>query len=112
MSDYKQVIVYNKNTQISFNQCLKLIVLGSLNSVDKSLKEHKDKVHGWLRFGQKKITLQVPSETDLLSIQQICSNKKITSVLVNDSNNTPCILVLGPELEKILDPITGKLKLF
>ena len=112
MPDYKQVIVYNKNTKIPFNQCLKLIVLGSLNSVDKSLKEHKDKVQGWLKFGQKKITLQVSSESDLESIQKICMNKRITSVLVNDSNNTPCILVLGPELEKLLDPITGNLKLF
>ena len=112
MPDYKQVIVYNKNTKLPFNQCLRLIVLGSLNSVDKSLKEHPDKVHNWLKFGQKKITVQVPAESDLLSIQHLCSNKKITSVIVTDPNNVPCILVLGPELEKVLDPITGQLKLF
>ncbi len=112
MPDYKQVIVYNKNTKIPFNQCLKLIVLGSLNSVDKSLKEHRDKVQNWLKFGQKKITVQVPSETEFLTLQKLSSNKKITSVVVNDPNNTPCILVLGPELEKLLDPITGNLKLF
>ena len=112
MPDYKQVIVYNKNAKIPFNQCLKLIVLGAIDSVDKSLREHKDKVQSWLRFGQKKITLQVPTEVDLINIQNICSNKKITFVLMNDEHNTPCILVLGPELEKILDPITGTLKLF
>lgn len=112
MPDYKQVIVYNKSTKIPFNQCLRLIVLGSLNSVDKSLQEHREKVQNWLKFGQKKITVQVPSEADLLSIQKLSSNKKITSVVVNDPNNVPCILVLGPDLEKILDPITGQLKLF
>ncbi len=112
MLDYKQVIIYNKNSQLSFNQCLKYIVLGSINSVDKSFKNNKEKVQNWLKFGQKKVTLHVPHESDLLQIQSICENKKINCLMINNENDIPCILVLGPDLEKIIDPITGNLKLF
>lgn len=112
MPDYKQVIIYNKNSKISFNKCLNYIVLGSISSVDKSLLEHTEKATNWLKFGQKKITLQVPHESDLLDIENICKNKKISTTIINNEKNIPSILVLGPDLEKILDPITGMLKLF
>lgn len=112
MPDYKQVIVYNKNSNISFNACLKYIVLGSLQSVETSFSVSKAKVDNWLKLGQKKVTLQVPDASDLVSLKQLCDNKKITNVLLENDQNMPCILVLGPDLEKILDPITGHLRLF
>ena len=112
MPDYKQVIIYNKNSNLSFNSCLKYIVLGSLYSVEASIKSSKAKVDSWLLYGQKKVTLQVPDEPSLISLKQICDNKKITNVLLNNDQNIPCILVLGPDLEKILDPISGNLRLF
>ena len=112
MSGYKQIIVYNKNANISFNSCLKYIVRGSLDSVQASIKSSKSKVDNWLRFGQKKVTLQIPTEVELLSLKRICDNKKITNVLLQTEQKIPCILVLGPDLEKILDPITGNLRLF
>ena len=85
MPDYKQVIVYNKNSNISFNSCLKYITLGSLNSVQASLQSSKSKVESWLKFGQKKVTLQVPHESELISIQKICENKKIINVLITNN---------------------------
>ena len=112
MQDYKQVIIYNKNCRISFNRCLKYIVLGSVNAVEKSIQTHRDKVEKWLKYGQKKITLQVPHEFELVNLQKTCESKKISTVILTDDKKIPCILVLGPELEKILDPITGALKLF
>ena len=112
LPDYKQVIVYNKNSKIPFNDCLKYIVLGSLNSVEASVNSSRVKVESWLKFGQKKVTLQIPNESDLLSLQKLCNNKKIVNVLVKNDQQVPCILVLGPDLEKILDPLTGKLRLF
>lgn len=112
MPNYKQVIVYNKGSKISFNSCLKYIVLGSLNSVESQLISSRVKVDNWLKFGQKKVTVQISSEADLLSIQRICQNKKIANIIVYTDNLVPCVLVLGPDLEKVLDPITGHLKLF
>ena len=99
MSGYKQIIVYNKNANISFNSCLKYIVRGSLDSVQASIKSSKSKVDNWLRFGQKKVTLQVPSDADLLSLKQVCDNKKITNVLLQTEQNLPWILVPGPGIQ-------------
>ena len=112
MPDYKQVIVFNKNSKISFNKSLDFIVRGSLDSVESSLQSSRTKVDNWLRFGQKKVTVQVTSDTDLLNVQKICKNKKIVNVLEVTENNIPVVLVIGPDLEKVLDPITGHLKLF
>ena len=67
MPAYKQVIVYNKNSGIPFNSCLKYIVTGSLNSVSSSSRA---KVDNWFKFGQKKVTVQVPTESDLVSLQK------------------------------------------
>ena len=76
------------------------------------IEADREKVESWLKFGQKKVTLQVPHESDLLSLQNICANKRIANVIVHNEQQIPCILVLGPDLEKVLDPITGKLRLF
>jgi peptidyl-tRNA hydrolase len=110
--DYKQVIVYNKNSNLSFNSCLNFIVQGSLASVSESFKLKKDKTQNWLRFGQKKITLHVPHENDLIKLKSECDKKNIVNILLHTDSSVPCLLVIGPDLEKLLDPISGQLKLF
>ena len=88
------------------------MVQGSIKSIEKGLVLSRDKINNWFKFGQKKITLQVNNETEFNNIKTISENQKINYVIISDENSLPCILVLGPELEKKIDPITNSLKLY
>ena len=70
-------------------------------------------MEGWA----KKIVLKVKSEKELREIFMAAKKSGIISVMIKDAGHTQIAagsitaVSLGPEDEKKLDPITGKLKL-
>jgi peptidyl-tRNA hydrolase, PTH2 family len=71
----------------------------------------------WLREGQKKIALVVPTLTDLEELERRARSRGIPTVWVEDAGftevapGTRTCLGLGPAVASELDPITGPLDL-
>lgn len=72
----------------------------------------------WLKKGQKKIVVGVDSfeELDALSVKALAANvhfEMITDAGHTEFHGVPTVtcMVLGPDTDENLDPITGELKL-
>ncbi len=71
----------------------------------------------WLREGQKKIALVVPTLTDLEELDRRARAKGLATVWVEDAGftevapGTRTCLGIGPAAASELDPITGELEL-
>ncbi|MFH0971723.1 MAG: aminoacyl-tRNA hydrolase [Candidatus Micrarchaeota archaeon] len=76
-----------------------------------------EKSEEWWREGQKKIVLKVKGEKDLLGLFKKAKSMGLVAILIKDAGHTQIeagtttALVVGPDEEKKVDAITGKLKL-
>jgi len=73
--------------------------------------------NSWYQQGMKKIVVKVSSEADLNRVFQLGIKNKLPHALINDAGHTQLApgtataVALGPAPEKLIDPITGSLKL-
>ena len=125
--DVKQVIVIRKDLKMRRG---KEIAQGAHAScawlADKIRHAYSTDIVGlstaqllWLHGGFKKVTVQVNSEEDLISIKQRCQAKHILCHLITDSGLTEfggvptnTALAVGPEFSHLMDPVTGDLELY
>jgi len=83
----------------------------------KAFNEKRDWFKAWWDSGQKKIVLKVKSKEELLEIAEKAMKKKLPVAIVYDAGLTelpPGTLTavgIGPAPSKIIDEITGRLKL-
>lgn len=133
----KQVIIVRKDLKMKPGKVASQVAHASLgcimNYVNNSVKINKEDKHlgfimpnnvfNWLMEPSKspftKIVLQVNSEEELLELKKKADELNINNKLIVDAGNTvfegiPTItcLGLGPEVDKVLDQISGELKLF
>jgi len=111
---YKQAIVVRKDLKWGKG---KLVIhalhaaIGSMRKVDESL------IRKWEAEGAKKVLLKVASEKEIKELQKKSNQEKIPNFLVADAGltqlkkGTVTALALGPDQEKKIDRVTGKLKL-
>ena len=77
----------------------------------------KDAAREWLEEGQKKIVLKVSGEKELLELHKQAKRLGLHAVLVHDAGHTQVpagtltAIAIGPDDEKKVDKVTGKLKL-
>ena len=118
--DFKQVIVLRRDVALSTTDVIRIIAHSSVIGAERT-KEHNAKdFQNWLTFGQKKITARVKDLQSLVELQQACERKSILNVLIKlpgdmqqeNSVTEPVTLVIGPDKEKKINPLTGHLKLF
>ena len=111
---YKQVIILRTDIKMSTGKkCVQCshACLGAYKKADKEV------IKKWESEGQKKVVLKVNSEKELLEFFNRIKKEKIPCFLVEDAGltelepGTITALGIGPEEEKKLDKITGKLKL-
>lgn len=111
----KQVIVVRKDLKMNpgklSSQCSHASVEAVLNSSKKNITE-------WKKKGAKKVIVKVDSEKELLELQKEAKSLKLVTALIKDAGKTffkkPTItcLGIGPDEEKKIDKVTGKLKMF
>jgi PTH2 family peptidyl-tRNA hydrolase len=71
----------------------------------------------WVNSGMKKVVLKVSSKKDLHELARLAKREKIPSILIRDRGLTQIksgaetALGIGPDDDKKIDKITGKLKL-
>ena len=95
----------------------KLSAMVAHASVEAVLKSSKDKVDLWKKEGMKKVILKVYSEDELLLYQKKAKDAKLVNALIVDAGKTffkkptNTCLAIGPDKDKKIDKIAGKLKL-
>jgi len=86
-------------------------------SIGAYLKAKKYSKNKWIREGMKKVVLKVSSEKELKDFYKLAKKEKLPCELITDRGltqikpGTITALGIGPENEKKIDKIIGKLKL-
>lgn len=124
--NYKQVIVVRKDLNMRKGKIAAQAGHGVLNIFLDDLGGKTESMTisltraevEWIRSGAAKICVSVDSEAELDEIYNKAGAAKIARAMVVDRGYTEfagvptkTVVVLGPALEKDIDPITGHLKL-
>lgn len=113
-SMYKQVIVVRKDLKMSKG---KLAAQSAHASVNACLKAKKNIIDEWLSTGGKKVVLKVKTERELIKIYEKAKTSKLPCALIKDaglthlSPGTTTAVGIGPDDERKINKITGKLKM-
>lgn len=111
---YKQVIIIRKDLKMGLGKIVSHGSHASLGSFEKADLEIREK---WKDEGAKKIVLKVKDVKELNELYKKVKKSKLPHFLVRDAGltqlkpGTITCLGVGPEEEKKIDKITGKLKL-
>lgn len=111
---YKQVIVLRKDVKMSKGKAAAQVGHASVGAYRNAKKTIIEK---WYKEGGKKIVLIVESKNELMTLYEKAKEEKLSTFLVKDSGltelkpGTITALGIGPDHEKKIDKITGKLKL-
>jgi PTH2 family peptidyl-tRNA hydrolase len=122
MTKLKQVIVVRKDLNMRKG---KMIAQGAhasativFNATAGSDTHWLDKVVTWMNQGQKKISVSVDSEQELLEVFKKAQEEGLPVELITDAGHTEfngvptkTCCAIGPGLESKVDQITGHLKL-
>ena len=109
---YKQVILIRKDLRLPAG---KLAAQAAHASVDAVMESDKEIISKWHREGMKKIVLKVKNESELMKIAQKARDYGLVSCVVVDAGRTvvepgtKTACGIGPDFEKKIDKVTGKL---
>lgn len=112
-TNYKMVILVRKDIKMS---PAKLAVQCSHASVEAVLKSNKEKISEWRNFS-KKVILKVKDEEELLKFKKFADKSKLVNALIKDAGlteippGTITCLAIGPDEDRKIDNLTGKLKM-
>jgi peptidyl-tRNA hydrolase, PTH2 family len=112
---YKQVLVVRKDLKMGIG---KIAAHCAHASLDVALLADEKVMVEWRKEGAKKIVVKVNSLKEIQDLQKKLKKEKIVHSLIKDAGltqlkrGTVTVLGIGPEKEKKIDKITGKLKLY
>lgn len=115
--NYKQVIVVRTDLKMSKGKTAVQVAHGAISSFVRTKVINRDWANNWLKEGQKKVTLKVSTEEELLQLAEMAEKEKIPHAIINDAGltelppGTTTVLGIGPAPEEIIDKVTGSLPL-
>ncbi len=110
----KQVMVVRTDLKMGKGKIAAQCCHGSIGSYKKSSKE---KIRKWEDEAYAKVVCKVKTADELFALKKLADEKNITNYLVIDAGRTQIptssvtVLALGPDEDKIIDEVTGDLKL-
>ncbi|OGI15242.1 aminoacyl-tRNA hydrolase [Candidatus Micrarchaeota archaeon RBG_16_49_10] len=110
----KQVIVIRKDLGMSVGKRCVQVAHASLGAYKKC---RNTMARDWEADGEKKVVLEVNSKTELLDLKGKAEKYRIPVYLVQDAGltevkpGTYTALGIGPEDERLIDKVTGSVKL-
>ena len=113
----KQAIILRSDLGMGKGKIVTQGAHASLTAFREAEKKNTEDAERWEAEGQKKITLKVGSEKELMQIYSKAKRKKLPISLICDAGLTQLepgsatAVAIGPADEKKIDVITGKLKL-
>ncbi|HLD89351.1 MAG TPA: peptidyl-tRNA hydrolase Pth2 [Candidatus Nanoarchaeia archaeon] len=117
--EYKQVILIRQDLKLEKGKLASQVAHASVEAVMRSLnsKSKNDAVKKWRSSGQKKVVLKVENLEELYKYKKDAEDVSLTTALITDAGRTAiapgtvtCIAI-GPDEEKKIDKVTGKLKM-
>jgi PTH2 family peptidyl-tRNA hydrolase len=115
--DFKQCIVIREDLKLSAGKLAVQVAHAAVMAVERAEKMDRSTVSEWKAEGQKKVILKVPGLPDLFCLREEAERAGIASAVVADAGlteipaGTVTALGLGPAHGKLMDKVTGKLKL-
>ncbi len=116
--EFKQVIVVRTDIKMSKGklaaQAAHAAVEAVLDALERGLS---DWVTTWRRQGAKKVVLKASSEQELIELYEKARRENLPSALIRDAGrtelppNTLTCIAIGPAPSRLVDRITGHLKL-
>ena len=111
---FKQVIVVRQDLNLPKGKLASQVAHASVEGV---LHSKRDVLQVWREHGMKKVVLKVKGEKELLELRKKALAMKLVAKLIHDAGRTvvaPNMLTclgIGPDEEKKIDKLTGKLKM-
>ena len=110
----KQVILVRQDLKLPKGKLASQVAHASTAAV---LKSHPDIVMQWKNQGMKKVVLKVKDKDELLHYKRLAEDLHLETALVIDAGKTVVSpgtitsLGIGPDDEKKIDKVTGKLSM-
>ena len=114
---FKMVLVLRGELRLTAGKAAVQAAHAAVMLVRLAEKRDPPSLEEWLRQGQKKIALVVPTLTDLESLERAARARGVPALWVEDAGftevppGTRTCLGLGPAPDTELDPVTGHLDL-
>jgi PTH2 family peptidyl-tRNA hydrolase len=115
--EYKQVLVFRTDLQMGKGKIAAQAGHAAISSAQDAFNHHKKWYEAWLYEGQKKVAVKVQTEKELCELEEAAEDLGLPHALIVDRGLTQIpegsitCLGIGPAPSKMIDRLTGQLKL-
>jgi PTH2 family peptidyl-tRNA hydrolase len=115
--EYKQVLVFRSDLKMSKGKIAAQAGHAAVSAAQEAHIHHKRWWEAWFYEGQRKIAVKVPSEKDLIELEEAAEDLGLPHSLIVDRGlteipeGTVTCLGIGPAPCEKIDKLTGKLPL-
>jgi len=115
--EYKQAIVIRADLGMSPGKIAAQAAHAAISAAEECRKLEPGWLEAWLREGQKKVVLKVSSEAELRKLHEEARSLGLPASIIKNAGltelppETVTAIGIGPAPSKLVDKVTGKLKL-
>ncbi len=116
--EYKQVIAVRSDLKMSKGKLAAQVAHAAVAAAEEARRRRGDWWSMWLYLSnQKKVVVKVESEEELFRLELEAKKMGLPTALIRDAGltelppNTPTAVGIGPAPSRLVDLITGRLKL-
>jgi PTH2 family peptidyl-tRNA hydrolase len=116
--EYKQVIIIRGDIAMSKGKLAVQAAHAAVGAALEAARSNPSWLDEWIRQGQKKVLLKVNTESEMLKYAQEAQELGLPTSIIRDAGRTelpPGTLTavgIGPAPAKLIDKVTGHLKLY
>ncbi|KAJ3396698.1 hypothetical protein CcCBS67573_g07631 [Chytriomyces confervae] len=116
--EWKMVLCVRTDLEMGKGKAAAQCCHATLAAVRKIEKTDPKGLGKWERYGQAKVTLKCPSEDVMVDLQKQARAKGLVAESIRDAGrtqiaaNSRTVLAVGPGPKKLIDEVTGHLKLY
>ena len=115
--EFKQVIVFRSDLKLGKGKLAAQAGHAAVSAAEEAHRRHRKWWEAWFYEGQRKITVKVKDENELLELESQAKEMGLPNALITDRGltqvpeGTVTCLGIGPAPAEMMDKLTGKLRL-